>query len=85
MILAIVVSLLLFCAGMAMLVAFYLCVVSYVSLHQRRGQWQFEENNKVPKQQGLSEANLQRLPTLESLKEEERTPQNECAVFLEPL
>eukprot|EP00253_Pinus_taeda_P027808 PITA_27808 len=46
MILAIVVSLLLFCAGMAMLVVFYLCLVSYVSLHQRHGQRQFEENSK---------------------------------------
>lgn len=85
MILAIVVSLLLFCAGMAILVAFYLCLVSYVSLHQRRGQRQFEENSKVPKQQGLSEADLQRLPTVECLKEEERTPQSECAVCLEPI
>jgi len=90
MFLAVVVSLLLFCAGMGTVVAVYLCLVWYVSLHERRRQRPLEENNKPPKRQGLSESDLQRLPTVECRKEgKERTPgcgdgEGDCAVCLEP-
>lgn len=91
MFLTVVISLLLFCAGMAVMMAAYLCLVWSVSLHERHGHRRLEENAKLPKQQGLSEADLQRLPTVECRKElgEERTPQSrggegECAVCLEP-
>jgi len=90
MFLAVVVPLLLLCAGMGALVAVYLWLVLYVSLHERRRRRQLEDNNKLPKQQGLSEAALQRLPTVVCRKEgEEQTPvfgggEGECAVCLEP-
>jgi len=79
------------CAGMGAVVAFYLFLVWYVSLHQRRRQRPLEDNGKYPKQQGLSEADLQRLPTIECRKEEgEERPSAgrgdgnaECAVCLE--
>lgn len=89
MFLAVVVSLLLFCAGMGSLLAVYLCLVWCVSLHGRPRQQPLEGNDKLPKQQGLSEAQLRRLPTVECGKEEEkRTPscgggEGECVVCLE--
>jgi len=89
LVLAVVVSLLLLCAAIGLVVTAYLWLVLYDSLHEMRGQRPLEENAKPPKQQGLSEADLQRLPTVECHEEEgEDHPSGcgraECAVCLEP-
>jgi len=88
MVLAVVVSLLLLCAAVGVVVAAYLWLVSYV-LREMRRQRPLEDNAKPPKQQGLSEADLQRLPTVECHEEKgEEHPsgcgRDECAVCLEP-
>lgn len=88
MLLAVAVSLLLLCAGMGMGVAVYLWLVWYVSLHNGRRQRAMEDNGKPHKQQGLSEADLQRLPTIECQGEESHATagggdKSECAVCLE--
>jgi E3 ubiquitin-protein ligase ATL23 len=76
----VVVSFLLLCAGMGAVGLVYLWLIWYVSLHQRsnRGQRPSEGNGKPQKQQGLSAADLQLLPTIECGKEERK-----CAVCLE--
>lgn len=87
-VLAVLVSLLLLCAAIGAVLASYLWLISYYSSHEMRQQRPLEDNAKRPKQQGLSEADLQRLPAIECWKEEEdRTPgcgNAECAVCLEP-
>lgn len=88
MLLAVAVSLLLLCAGMGMSVAIYLWLVWYVSSHNRLRQRGTEDNGKPHKQQGLSEADLQRLPTIECQEEESHAmagggDKAECAVCLE--
>jgi len=90
MVLAVLVSFLLLSAAIGVVVVAYLWLVWYVSLPQPPRQRPVENNGKPPKhEQGLSEADLQRLPTIEFRKEEEgeeRTPgggQGECAVCLE--
>jgi len=87
-VLAAMMSLLLLCAAIGVMVLAYLWLVWYVSLHQSLRQRPLEDNGngKPPKQQGLSEADLQRLPTIECCKEEEgdeQTGNAECAVCLE--
>jgi len=88
MILAVAVSLLLLCLGMGMGVAVYLWLVWYVSLHQAPRQRASEDNGKDYKHPGLSEADLQRLPTIECHEEEThagagRRANAECAVCLD--
>jgi len=88
MFLAVAMSLFLLCAGMGMGVAVYLWLVWYVSLHARPRQRASGENGKPHKQQGLSEADLQRLPTIECQEEESHAGAGgggdaECAVCLE--
>lgn len=92
MFLAVAVSLLLLCAGMGMGVAVYLWLVWYVSSQDRPRQRASEDNGKPHKQKGLSEADLQRLPTIECGKEKEgedrlsvsgRGGDAECAVCLD--
>jgi len=88
MLLSVAVSLLLLCAGMGMGVAVYLWLVWYVSLHNRPRQRATEDNGKPHKQQGLSEADLQRLPTIQCQEEENPATTGggdmaECAVCLE--
>lgn len=87
---ALAVSLLLLCAGMGMGVAIYLWLVWYVSLHNRPRQRASElDEDVIHKRQGLSEADLQRLPTVECQEEESHTGigggrgNAECAVCLE--
>lgn len=93
-ILVAVFSLLLLCAGIAGLVLLYLWLISYITLLQsQRRRHQSEENDKSPKQQGLSAADLQRLPTIECHEEEGEERRfavhsggggnNECAVCLD--
>lgn len=92
MFLAVVECLLLFCAGIGVLVAIYLWLVWYVSLHESPRQRPLEQNSKLPKRQGLSEADLRRLPTIEFREDREaRTPEcgggegeSACAVCFEP-
>jgi len=86
-------SLMLLCAGIGGLVLLYLWLISYVSLLQRRRRRRpSEDNAKFPEQQGLSAADLQRLPTFEYHEEEgeERRPSAdsgggnaECVVCLD--
>jgi E3 ubiquitin-protein ligase ATL23 len=88
MLLAVAMSMLLLCAGMGMGVAVYLWLVWYVSLHNRPRQRASEDNGKPHKHQGLSEADLQRLPTIECQEEESHAGDGgggdaECAVCLE--
>jgi len=87
-ILAAMMSLLLLCAAIGAMMLAYLWLVWYVSLHQRPRQLPLVDNanGKPPKHQGLSEADLNRLPTIECSKEKEGTPglgNAECAVCLE--
>jgi len=82
------VSLLLLCASTGIVLAAYLWFVRYFPLQEIR-QPPLEDNTKLPKQHGLSEAELQRLPTFECHEGEERSFEgggggNECAVCLEP-
>eukprot|EP01018_Ginkgo_biloba_P014473 Gb_35824 [translate_table: standard] len=80
MLLAVLVSLFLLCAGIGLVVLVYLWLVWYASLHG------FTEGrpplDKSPKQ-GLSEADLQKLPTIECRKGEEGLANMECAVCLD--
>nr|ABK26617.1 unknown [Picea sitchensis] len=90
----VVLSFLLLCAGIGGVVLVYLWLIWYVSLHEmsNRGRRPSEGNGKAQKQQGLSAADLQRLPTIECGKEEEGEERSsgsrgggnaECAVCLE--
>lgn len=87
---ALAVSLLLLCAGMGMAVALYLWLLWYASFHNRPRQRATElDDDTIHKQQGLSEADLQRLPTIECQEEESHAGAGggrgnaECAVCLE--
>ena len=87
---ALAVSLLLLCAGMGMAVGLYLWLFWYVSLHYRPLQRTTElDDGTIHKQQGLSEAELQRLPTIECQEEESQSGAGggrvnaECAVCLD--
>lgn len=89
MLMAVLISFLLLCAGMGAVVLVYLWLIWYVALHERlnRRQRPLEDHGKPQKQQGLSADDLQRLPTIECGKEEEgkeRSSGNaECVVCLE--
>lgn len=78
------------CAAIGMMVVAYLWLVWYVYVQQRPRERPLEdnENDKPPKQQGLSEADLHRLPTIECSRKEEgekgtQGGNAECAVCLE--
>lgn len=81
MFLAAALSLLLLFAGMGAVVLLYFWLISYVSMLQRQRRHRpSEENGKAPKQKGLSAAELQRLPTIESCEEGGNA---DCAVCLD--
>uniref|UniRef100_A0A0C9RRA2 TSA: Wollemia nobilis Ref_Wollemi_Transcript_19996_820 transcribed RNA sequence n=1 Tax=Wollemia nobilis TaxID=56998 RepID=A0A0C9RRA2_9CONI len=86
---AALVTLLLLCAGMGLLVVVFLWLVWYVSLHWRRTtQAPNAEEGTAAKQQGMSEAELRRLPTVECSMREgggggDGGGAAECAVCLE--
>jgi hypothetical protein len=89
LVLAVALSLLFFCGAIGVLLVAYCWLISYDSLHEMRRQRPLEHNAKPPKQQGLSEADLQRLPTVEYHDEEGKERPSgscnaECAVCLEP-
>lgn len=83
-------SLLLLCAAIGAMMLAYLWLVWFVSSHHTPRQLPLVDNanGKPPKHQGLSEADLHRLPTIECCKEKEGAPgvdndNAECAVCLE--
>jgi E3 ubiquitin-protein ligase ATL23 len=82
----VLVSLMFLCASTGIVITAYFWLVWYFPFHEIRRP-PLEDNVKLPKQQGLSKADLQLLPTIECHGGGERPSEgdgNECAVCLEP-